>query len=280
MPKGHDSRNARQRRELGALVSEASGSMQRPRTKVINTSDDGIDQLNRQLRNHPCHGCPDREAHARWAERYFRTLRDRDRLVGEIERATGSIARIFDKRIAVLLEQGYLTPEHTPTAAGETMRKLYAENDLVIAECLRTGVWEQLNGPALAAAVSTLLYNGRREDENRTPRIPGGPHGVLGVALAQSMRVWARIDDLHTTHGLPELPSPQWGIVGPIHGWAQGRSLSTVLSGAEIAPGDMVRWCKQVIDALDQIAEATSSATIRTAAHQAIGAMRRGVVAY
>jgi ATP-dependent RNA helicase HelY len=160
------------------------------------------------------------------------------------------------------------------------MRKLYAENDLVIAECLRKGVWEELHPPALAAAVSTLLYNGRREDENRTPRVPGGPQGVLGRALAETTRTWARIDDLHTEVGLPELPSPQWGIVGPIHGWAQGRTLAAVLSGAEIAPGDMVRWCKQVIDALDQIADATTSATIRKAAHEAITAMHRGVVAY
>ena len=92
--------------------------------------------------------------------------------------------------------------------------------------------------------------------------------------------MWSQIDDLHTANGLPELPSPQWGIVGPIHGWAQGRNLATVLSGAEIAAGDMVRWCKQVIDALDQIADATASANVRKAAHQAIAAMRRGVVAY
>jgi ATP-dependent RNA helicase HelY len=141
-------------------------------------------------------------------------------------------------------------------------------------------VWEQLHPAALAAAVSTLLYNGRREDESRTPRIPGGPQGVLGRALAETTRVWSRIDDIHTAAGLGELPSPQWGIVGPIHGWAQGRTLATVLSGAEIAPGDMVRWCKQVIDALDQIADATSSPAVRSAARQAITAMRRGVVAY
>jgi len=280
VPKNTDPRNARSRRELGALVSEASGSFQRQRAKQQNTSDDAIDRLNRQLRSHPCHSCPDREAHARWAERYFRTLREKDRLVGEIERATGSIARIFDKRMAILTKLGYLSEAKEPTAAGDTMRKLYAENDLVIAECLRSGAWEQLPGPALAAAVSTLLYNGRREDENRTPRVPGGPQGVLGRALAETTRIWARIDDLHTEYGLPELPSPQWGIVGPIHGWAQGRSLSTVLSGAEIAPGDMVRWCKQVIDALDQIAEATASPAIRDSARQAIAAMRRGVVAY
>jgi len=280
VPKGSDPRNARNRRDLGALVSEASGTYHRERNKRPNTSVDAVDELSRQLKRHPCHTCPDREAHARWAERYFRTLREKDRLVGEIERATGSIAKIFDKRLSVLLRLGYLTVDHEPTGAGETMRKLYAENDLVIAECLRKGVWEELHPPALAAAVSTLLYNGRREDENRTPRVPGGPQGVLGRALAETTRTWARIDDLHTEVGLPELPSPQWGIVGPIHGWAQGRTLATVLTGAEIAPGDMVRWCKQVIDALDQIADATTSASIRNSAHQAVAAMRRGVVAY
>ncbi|MGC4174026.1 DEAD/DEAH box helicase [Demequina sp.] len=280
VPKGHDSRNARQRRELAATVTAASGSYQRERKAAARANDVGIDALTAQLRAHPCHSCPDREAHARWAERYFRGMRDKDRMVGEIERATGSISRIFDKRLTVLTELGYLTEDFTPTPAGETMRKLYAENDLVIAECLRKGVWEQLHPPALAAAVSTLLYNGRREDENRTPRVPGGPQGVLGQALNETTRVWSRMDDLHTARGLPELPSPQWGIVGPIHGWAQGRSLATVLQGSEIAPGDMVRWCKQVIDALDQIADATASQNVRNAARQAITAMRRGVVAY
>jgi ATP-dependent RNA helicase HelY len=280
VPKGNDPRNARNRRELAATVSAASGTFQRARKKAEDTRDDTLDDLTRQLRAHPCHSCPDREAHARWAERYYRGLRDKDRMVNEIDRATGSIARIFDKRMAVLTDLGYLTPDREPTPAGQTMRKLYAENDLVIAECLRRGVWEQLHGPALAAAVSTLLYNGRREDETRTPRVPGGPQGVLGKALAETTRVWSKMDDIHTEKGLPELPSPQWGIVGPIHGWAQGRSLATVLAGAEIAPGDMVRWCKQVIDALDQIAEATTSSAVRAAALQAITAMRRGVVAY
>jgi ATP-dependent RNA helicase HelY len=128
--------------------------------------------------------------------------------------------------------------------------------------------------------VSTLLYNGRKEDDSRTPRVPGGPHGVLGQALAQTARTWSRVDDLHTTHRLPETPAPHWGIVGPIHAWTQGKNLDAVLRGTEIAPGDMVRWCKQVIDSLDQIAQVAPSAVVRERARTAIGAMRRGVVAY
>jgi ATP-dependent RNA helicase HelY len=292
VPKRFDARNARSRKELAQVIDaqshkfssvRAARAKSAPAAAVEGASEAETNEIRRRLRSHPCHSCPDREDHARWAERYFRTARDKDKIVGEIQRATGSIARVFDKRCAVLVEMGYLEGEgdHLEvTPAGIMMRTLYAENDIVMAECLRGGVWNDLNPAALAAAVSTLLYSGRRDDDTRTPRIPGGPQGVLGTALRETVRVWSRVGDAHTQHRLPELPSPQWGIVGPIHGWAQGKNLDHVLRGTDIAAGDMVRWCKQVIDALDQIAQVAPSEVLRSRASHAIDAMRRGVVAY
>ncbi|WP_062202261.1 DEAD/DEAH box helicase [Demequina salsinemoris] len=287
VPRRFDHRDARQRRELGQVVAQAKGTFEAPsrrgQSAAPHTPDAEITRLRQRMQGHPCHACPEREDHARWAERYFRTMRDKDRVVGEIQRATGSIARVFDRRCDVLASLGYLvrdTAEWEVTPEGEMMRRLYSENDLVIAECLRTGAWNELQAPALAAAASTLIYNARREDELRTPRIPGGQHGALGRALQETVRVWSRVSDLQEEHRLGELPAPAWGIVGPIHGWAQGKSLDTVLAGSDIAPGDMVRWCKQVIDALDQIADVAPTETLRTRARSAITAMRRGVVAY
>jgi ATP-dependent RNA helicase HelY len=286
VPRKFDPRNPRSRKELASVLEASAAHMrsEREASKAPRAVDDGeVDRLRAQMRAHPCHQCPEREDHARWAERYFQTMRDKDRLVGEIGRATGSIAAIFDRRCDVLRELGYVEGEGEATEvteAGSVMRTLYAENDLVIAECLSAGVWENLHPPALAAVVSSLLYNGRREDENKTPRIPGGPQGVLSLALRETHRVWSRIDDLHTAHRLPPLPAPQWGIVTPIHGWAQGKSLDVVIDGSEIAPGDMVRWCKQVIDALDQISQVAQSPRVKERARAAVDAMRRGVVAY
>ncbi|WP_062311709.1 DEAD/DEAH box helicase [Demequina rhizosphaerae] len=287
LPRRFDSRNARSRREVAQVIVDARREFDLARSKRrAPAADEGAAQeleVRRLMREHPCHQCPDREQHARWAERYHRTLRDKDRVVNEIQRATGSIARVFDKRLQILDALGYLDMvdgEPELTRAGLMMRRLYAENDIVIAEALRTGAWEKLHPPALAAAVSTLLYQGRRDDETRPPRVPGGPGGVLGGALKDTLRLWSKVDDMQKERGLPDLPAPHWGIVGPIHGWAQGKGLDTVLKDAEIAPGDMVRWCKQVIDALDQIAEVAPSATVRAAALQAIQGMRRGVVAY
>ncbi|MFV0634155.1 DEAD/DEAH box helicase [Demequina sp.] len=286
VPRRFEPRDARSRKELGQVVHAARATFELAENRAKRAKvgpEREVEQLRQALQHHPCHRCPEREQHARWAERYFRAQRDRDRVMGEISRATGSIARVFDKRCDVLRELGYLAGDGestTITDAGVSLRTLYSENDLVMAECLRTGIWSELHPPALAATVSSLLYRGRREDEVRTPKIAGGPHGVLGQALTQTQRIWSDIDDLQRAKGLPELPAPHWGIVGPIHGWAQGKGLDQVLRDTEIAPGDMVRWCKQVIDVLDQIAQSAPQPQLRARAHTAIDAMRRGVVAY
>ncbi|MFZ1653765.1 MAG: hypothetical protein WAT42_10280, partial [Candidatus Nanopelagicales bacterium] len=63
-------------------------------------------------------------------------------------------------------------------------------------------------------------------------------------------------------------------------GWASGKPLHTVLRDNELAPGDFVRWCRQLLDLLAQIAETTDEPGVRRAAHSAAEELRRGVVAY
>ena len=50
-------------------------------------------------------------------------------------------------------------------------------------------------------------------------------------------------------------------------------------SGAELTPGDFVRWCRQVIDLLEQIVRTGYSEEIKQNARKAVDAIRRGVVA-
>jgi ATP-dependent RNA helicase HelY len=289
VPKKFDARKAPARRDLASTLRDKRGEFAPPNIPSrkgpvrAGGSEAELDEARRAMRAHPCHQCPEREDHARWAERYFRSLRDRDRLAGEISRETGSIARIFDRRCAVLGELGYLAgsgDDLEPTDTGAMLRTIYSENDLVIAECLRTGAWEGLGAPGLAAAVSSLVYQGRRDEDDRSPRIPQGSSGPLGLALRETVRIWSRIDERHAHHRLPRLDAPQWGIVGPVHSWTQGKNLDTVLKGTELAPGDVVRWFKQVIDVLEQISRVAPSDELRRRAHAAIDAMRRGIVAY
>jgi ATP-dependent RNA helicase HelY len=70
-----------------------------------------------------------------------------------------------------------------------------------------------------------------------------------------------------------------------VYRWARGESLSAVLAAAqgnaaELSAGDFVRWCRQVLDLLDQIrGVAGNDSCVGLAAASAVRAVRRGVVA-
>jgi ATP-dependent RNA helicase HelY len=69
------------------------------------------------------------------------------------------------------------------------------------------------------------------------------------------------------------------GFAATAFQWGEGKPLEDVLVETEMAPGDFVRTCKQLLDLLRQI-EAVAEPAVADAAHQAVGAINRGVVAY
>ncbi len=132
----------------------------------------------------------------------------------------------------------------------------------------------------LAAVVSVLVYEARRDVA--TPRVPAGP---VSDALVATVRLWAELEADEGRHRLERTREPDLGFAWPVYRWARGESLSAVLvaaetNGAELSAGDFVRWCRQVVDVLDQVrGVAGEDSAIGTAAAAAVRALRRGVVA-
>jgi ATP-dependent RNA helicase HelY len=263
--------------------------------------DGDIAELRRRLRRHPCHACPDREQHARYAERYFRQKKEADELERQVAGRRHVIARTFDRVCSVLDELGYLAGD-TVTPAGQRLTRLYSELDLVAAECLRRGVWEELNPAELAACVSVLSFESRRQTEDAGPaRLPKGP---VRDVLTTMARTWGELDHLEQRNGLSFLREPDPGFVWAAYRWVRGAKLEDVLDSVPgLTPGDFVRSMKQLIDLLDQIAVASrnqdahaadtgpaderpsrepapKNRDVASTARAAIDAMRRGVVAY
>ncbi len=61
--------------------------------------------------------------------------------------------------------------------------------------------------------------------------------------------------------------------------WAEGKPLEDVLEETEMAPGDFVRNCKQLIDLLHQIEDVAEGETARQF-REARASVMHGVVAY
>jgi ATP-dependent RNA helicase HelY len=242
--------------------------------------DPELGALRRALRAHPCHGCADREAHARWAERHARLERETEQLRQKVRATTHSLARAFDRIRGLLGERGYLEGE-TVTPEGERLARLWGESDLLTAECLRHRIWDGLEPAELAAVVSALVYESRR-DVVPVPRVPSG---AVAEALAATVRLWSQLEADERRHRIDRTREPDLGFAWPVHRWARGESLSAVLTaaeqnGVELSAGDFVRWCRQVLDLLDQIADvAGRDSGVGRAAATASRAVRRGVVA-
>ncbi|XVU21719.1 DEAD/DEAH box helicase [Actinoplanes sp. CA-054009] len=289
VPKHFNHRSPGARRDLAAQIAATGLDRHgggRRRNKGAQPGEDAeIALLKVRLRQHPCHACPEREDHARWAERRHRLQRDTDALRDKVAGRTGSLARTFDQVCAVLTERGYLSDGEgggEVTEAGRMLGRIWSEADLLVAECLRQGVWDGLAPDELAAAVSMVLYESRREGDDRAS-VPKGP---ITSAVDACTKLWGEIAADESGHGLSLTREPDPGFVWPMYRWARGEPLARVLASghnfdADMPAGDFVRWARQVLDLLGQIREASAaSAEVRDTAREAIKLVNRGVLAY
>ncbi|MDA2813038.1 DEAD/DEAH box helicase [Nocardiopsis sp. RSe5-2] len=284
VPKSFSGRSPKSRADLAATLRNKlnDGSIDTRGAAPVRgpkEEDPEIARLRAEMRQHPCHGCADREDHARWAERYFRLQKETDGLRRRVEGRSHVIARTFDRVCGVLQSLGYLDQESGDevTDDGRVLARLYSELDLLVAECLRRGVWNELDPQELAACVASLVYESRRNDDP-FPRVPDGP---AGEALEEMERLWGELHETEREHRVSFLRRPDMGFVWVAHRWARGDRLDRILGEAEMPAGDFVRTAKQLIDLLGQIAAAApEEGGVRRTARRAVDLVKRGVVAY
>lgn len=229
----------------------------------------------------------------RWEDRARKLRRQIERGRRQVQNRTGTIARTFERVVELLIEVGYLEgstkrDDLRTTPYGELLRRIYGDRDLLIAECLRLDLWRGLDYRGLAAMCCALTYEARRDGEG-DERIPGG---AFGQAFDRVLDRWVSLDDLFDRYRLPRAEMPDASIAAAMFDWAKGAGLEEVLERANLGAGDFVRWSKQTIDLLDQVAQACEVAVrhpgladeaerlgaLAKTAREAKRAVKRGIV--
>lgn len=224
----------------------------------------------------------------RWEDRHRKLTRQINRGLRQMSSRTGTIARTFDRVAGLLTELDYLEEseetELTPTVWGGVLRRIYGDRDLLVAECLRYGVWDRIAPDVLAAIACSLVYEPRRDDEFMEISIPKGQfRGYFEDTLAH----WERLDDAEGAHRIQQKPAPHPGLAKMMIGWARGDSIARTLEVGGLGPGDFVRVAKQTVDLLDQISGLDfdseseileSLARMRETARDAKRSILRGIV--
>jgi ATP-dependent RNA helicase HelY len=306
LPKRVEHRQPRVRRDLASALRSAAAGLPLAAGRRAGADKEAAEQdgafhdperasLRAQLRRHPAHmdaQAPEVEAQIRQTERYLRIERDNAQLESKVAAATNSLAQTFDRIVGLLTERDFIEGSATDprvTDDGRLLARIYSESDLLVAECLRTGAWAGLHPAELAAVVSAVLYETRGGDGPSAPFAAEVPTPRLQQALRQTARLSTRLRADEQRHRIAPSREPDDGFVSTVYRWARTGDLAAALaaadahpaggSGSPLSAGDFVRWCRQVLDLLDQVRNAAPDPDLRATAKRAINDIRRGVVA-
>jgi ATP-dependent RNA helicase HelY len=218
----------------------------------------------------PVASCPDLVEHMGWVRRIERVESEIRRLERR-RRSTGTrLVTHFRSIQALLADWGYVD-SWVLTAAGQQLRFVYNELDLLLSEAVRRGVFEGLLAADLAAVASMFTYQPRSNDSEG-----GWPTGTVAAAGDEIMEIWHRLNADERRHGLPETRSPEGGFAAIAYAWTAGVELDELFDD-ELAAGDFVRNCRQLLDLLRQLRDEFPG--LRSVAAEAIRSVDRGIVA-
>jgi len=241
-------------------------------------ADARVHDLQARVQAHPLHGAPGTELALRGAWQADRIAREVARLERRIEGRTETLARQFDRVLAVLESWGYVQG-WALEPSGELLARLNTECDLVVAEAVRTGLLEGADPPSLAAIVSCFVYQRRGPDGDEPMPPRRWPDPRVRQASVAIERIWRDLSLTERDQRLRETRRPDPGFTAATYAWTAGDDLADILEDEEMTGGDFVRNVKQVIDLLHQIADVALDSATAATARQAADQCRRGVVA-
>jgi ATP-dependent RNA helicase HelY len=275
LPRSGSSRSARYRRDVAAkLVSLRMRPPKAERVSTDPTVEREAAELEQRASAHPCAACPERTKHERWAARIDALEAQMQGVERRIRVRTETLARQFDRVLGVLEDLGYVRG-WSLTEKGRRLARIYGEGDLLVGEALDAGLLDGLSPPEVASVVSSMVY----ESRERVPMAGGMPTTPSSERFERLEGIWRRVrraEDSHQVQLCREL-DPGFGV--PVFHWTEGKPLEDVLAETEMAPGDFVRNCKQLLDLLRQIEEVAEPGAAELVGLARDG-VQHGVVAY
>ncbi|MDJ0924672.1 MAG: DEAD/DEAH box helicase [Acidimicrobiia bacterium] len=215
-------------------------------------------------------GCPDLMSHLDWIKRLRRAESEIRRLRGRLDRSEEGLVSTFRALLGLLEAWGYVDG-WLLTAKGEQLRFVYNELDLLLTESVDRGLLDDLSAAELAAVASLFTYESRRlESEN------GLASGVIAQRAGEIEELALELTAAERAARVPETRLPERGFAATAHAWAAGHDLEDLFDD-DMAAGDFVRNCRQLIDVLRQLRD--EFPRLKRTAAEAVRRMDRGVVA-
>jgi ATP-dependent RNA helicase HelY len=175
-----------------------------------------------------------------------------------------------------ILENWGYTDGWSLTEAGTILARTFHECDLLIVECLRQGVFDDLEPAVLAGLISVFVYEHRSSE---APPKPWFPSPLAKKRWQRIASISAELQDIEEQAGLTLHRAPDPTFIAIAFAWAAGEGFAEVVEAEELSGGDFVRTTKQLIDVLRQLGLVAPNRATRACAERAAEHLFRGVIA-
>ena len=198
------------------------------------------------MHNSPCDSCKLYKKHTKNLEVIERIVVRKQKLEKEIERQRDIFWNKFLAHRSVLYEFGYIVDDY-PTEDGIMTAQIRSENELYIAEIIKSHILENLTPAQLAAVICAVATEDLRVD---IPYIPFSE--PVRKTLNQLRNIRRKIERVQN-HYLVEAPcyiNPYFSSL--IELWVEGSEWEDITGQIDMGEGDIVRAFKRVVDILRQ----------------------------
>lgn len=204
-------------------------------------------QMLEKLHSYPCDTCKLFKKHMKEIEVLERYKIKQNKLKKDIENAKDIFWNKFLSHRSVLNQFGYLKDDY-PTPPGVMTSQIRGENELFLAEIIRSHVLENLTPAELAAVVCAVTTEDLRADIYcQTP---------LSLAVRRTLNLIKNIKrNVDKVQKDNDIDSPLYinsYYSAMIEMWANGADWETLLDQIEMGEGDIVRAFKRTVDVLRQ----------------------------
>ena len=231
---------------------------------------------NRKVRNdHPFLNDPDAKFKLNAAESADRIAKELAQLEKRVSTSVQSVSKKFEDLTDLLEQWGYVD-DWKLTKKGVRLGRIFHESDLLIAECLSEGVFDDLDHYELASLTSVFVYEDRKREALERIHFP---NSKLDDRWAKIEQISRKLSAQEVQYGLLPHRFPDPGFMCTAYDWAHGTSLFDILDEDDVTAGDFVRTMKQLIDLLRQFSTIDDETISSTISGLAAKSLFTGVVA-
>ena len=231
---------------------------------------------NRKVRNdHPFLNDPDAKFKLNAAESADRIAKELAQLEKRVSTSVQSVSKKFEDLTDLLEQWGYVD-DWKLTKKGVRLGRIFHESDLLIAECLSEGVFDDLDHYELASLTSVFVYEDRKREALERIHFP---NSKLDDRWARIEQISRKLSAQEVQYGLLPHRFPDPGFMCTAYDWAHGTSLFDILDEDDVTAGDFVRTMKQLIDLLRQFSTIDDETVSSTISGLAAKSLFTGVVA-